>query len=481
MANTKFSKKIHSQGKNVPSDTTSTPNKIRATTEFTFTGKKMTPFGGMFTLSSLVEKIQLDKLIENTLTVTRKTDLEVHKYILAIIFMLYMGYERLSHFVYLHKDSFFLRILGLSVLPVQTSFWRFLNLSLHKHNELQLQMVNLKALQRVWTAANVCLKRIHIDIDPTTETVFGKYDGAKKGYNPGHRGRKSFRPFTITIAETNEIIGGKLRTGTTITGKDLARQTKLVLENLPDCVEEVIVRADSEMYCKELVHECERNGCRFILSVKKNSAIKQKLSEITKWKYSPDSFGTSEFLYEPNGWGKKYRFLVSRYEKDKKEKEKQTDMFNDEEYKYRVFVTDLKHSSKAVVREYDGRAGTENIIEEAKNQVAMSKFPGKSFISNSIFLQFVILAFNMNRWLQLLGRDEDKEFKTEEMKTSRFKHLYLACKVADSEHKTKLRFDEGYAYQKHFLRLMERIRSIVFSCGQINVVLARNLIPRYSQ
>ena len=480
MAKRKNSKKPLSCGNNLSTKRSSSPNKIKASTEFNFTGKKMTPFGGMFAVSSLVEKIQLDKLIESTLTVTRKTEYEPHKYILAIIYMLYMGYERLAHFMYLHQDSFFIRILGLTVLPVQTTFWRFMNKSLHKHNEYQLQMVNVNARKRVWENAHVNLKRIHLDIDPTTETVFGNYDGAKKGYNPGHRGRKSFRPFTITISETNEIIGGKLRTGETITGQEVAKQLKLVLENLPDCVEEVIVRADSEMYCKELAHECERNECRFILSVKKNSAIRQKLSEITQWKFSPDSLGTAEFLYEPNGWGKNYRFLVSRYEKDKKEKDPQTDMFDDEEYKYRVVVTNLKHSSKAIVKEYDGRAGTENIIEEAKNQVAMAKIPGKNFNANSVYLQLVFLAFNLNRWLQLIGRDEEKEFKTEEMKTNRFKHLYLACKIADSEHRTKLRFDEGYGYKEHFLRLMERIRSITISCGKINEVLTRKLIPRFT-
>jgi len=481
MAKRKNNKKQLDCGNTVTTNKRSIPNKITASTDFTFSGKKMTPFGGMFALSSLVEKIQLDKLIESTLTVDRKTKFDTHKYILAIIFMLYMGYERLAHFMYLHQDSFFIRILGMSFLPVQSTFWRFMNESLHKHNEHQLQIVNFKARQRIWDAAHVNLQRIHLDIDPTTETVYGKYDGAKKGYNPGHRGRKSFRPFTITIAQTNEIIGGKLRAGETITGKEVARQLKLVLKNLPGCVKHVVVRADSEMYCKELAHECENYGCDFILSVKKNICIKQKISEITKWKYCPDNFGVAEFLYEPTGWGKKYRFLVSRYEKDVKEKNQQTDMFDDEEYKYRVFVTGLKHSAKAIIKEYDGRAGTENIIEEAKNQVAMAKIPGRNFITNSIYLQLVFLAFNLNRWLQLIGRDEEKEFKTEEMNTSRFKHLYLACKVADSQHQTNLRFDEGYGYKEHFYRLMERIRSIVFSCGKINEVLSRNLIPRYSQ
>ena len=166
--------------------------------------------------------LQFDKMLEECLTVKSKTKLPAYKYILAMIYLIYMGYKRLAHFMYLHDDDFFKRILGIATLPVQSTFWRFLNRRLHKHNERQLQMVNFKARELIWKLANVKLKEIHIDVDPTTETVYGKHDGARKGYNPRERGKKGFRPIAASISETNELIACKFRIGKTVSGEEFA-------------------------------------------------------------------------------------------------------------------------------------------------------------------------------------------------------------------------------------------------------------------
>ena len=134
MVKRKGSKKANSPAKNKGRVSA---NKIKASTEYTFTGKGMTPFGGLFPLASLVEKIGFDKMLEDSVTVKSKTKLPAYKYILAMIYLIYLGYKRLAHFMYLRDDSFFKRILGIAVLPVQSSFWRFLNRHLHKHNEHQ--------------------------------------------------------------------------------------------------------------------------------------------------------------------------------------------------------------------------------------------------------------------------------------------------------------------------------------------------------
>jgi len=85
-------------------------------------------------------------------------------------------------------------------------------------------------------------------------------------------------------------------------------------------------------------------------------------------------------------------------------------MFEDTSYKYRVFVTDLRRKAEKIVFEYDGRANIESLIEESKNQIAMAKIPGKRFAANASFLQVVMLAFNLNKWLQLIGETRTIHF-----------------------------------------------------------------------
>jgi len=124
----------------------------------------------------------------------------------------------------------------------------------------------------------------------------------------------------------------------------------------------------------------------------------------------------------------------------KENKEIQTDMFEDTSYKYRVFVTDLRRKAEKIVFEYDGRANIESLIEESKNQIAMAKIPGKRFAANASFLQVVMLAFNLNKWLQLIGRDADNPFHWEEVQTSRFKHLYIATRLVETGRKNRYSF-----------------------------------------
>jgi len=51
-------------------------------------------------------------------------------------------------------------------------------------------------------------------------------------------------------------------------------------------------------------------------------------------------------VFKPSTWGKAYRFVVMRILKTDAEKAnpEQGDFFDDADYKYRIFVTDLKDS-----------------------------------------------------------------------------------------------------------------------------------------
>ena len=46
--------------------------------------------------------------------------------------------------------------------------------------------------------------------------------GARKGYNPKNRGKKSYQPILTFLAETREYISGELRNGDRPTGEQIA-------------------------------------------------------------------------------------------------------------------------------------------------------------------------------------------------------------------------------------------------------------------
>jgi hypothetical protein len=57
--------------------------------------------------------------------------------------------------------------------------------------------------------------------------------GARKGYNPKNKGKKSYQPILTFMAETHEYIWGELRNGDRPDGKQIARHLQGVFAALP--------------------------------------------------------------------------------------------------------------------------------------------------------------------------------------------------------------------------------------------------------
>ncbi len=54
---------------------------------------------------------------------------------------------------------------------------------------------------------------VHLDIDTAVEPTFGEHEGALPGPNPCYHGRPSYHPILARCAETDTVVGGKLRPG----------------------------------------------------------------------------------------------------------------------------------------------------------------------------------------------------------------------------------------------------------------------------
>jgi len=158
----------------------------------------------------------------------------------------------------------------------------------------------------------------------------------------------------------------------------------------------------------------KRNG-RFIVVARKTARLVDEW-KAADWKPSPrtDAGGQCEFFYQPEGWGKAYRFLALRYEKKPEPGEtdqpEQYQLFDTPEYTYRVFVTNMDGPLDAVVGFYRGRASAENLIKEANNDAGLAAHPSKRWTMNANWFQIVMLAYNLNCWLLLFQRQESENF-----------------------------------------------------------------------
>src|SRR5437016_62201 len=208
--------------------THSEPNKIGASTPYDFEGKNLTAYGGLLPVATLLEKLGFQKLVEEALTVGRiPRAMTIYQFILGMVLAVYVGFTRLNHLRFVAQEPMLTGILQVLRLPPQCTFWRFLA-SLHLGVARQLLTVQRQMRQRVWDAANVRLPSVTLDTDTTVHTLYGRQMGARKGYNPKNKGKKSYQPILTFVAETREYIGGELRNGDRPTGAQIARHLEAV-------------------------------------------------------------------------------------------------------------------------------------------------------------------------------------------------------------------------------------------------------------
>ena len=82
----------------------SEPSKINANTHFDFQGKNLTPYGGLFPVATMLEKLKFQEVVEATLTRKRKPrSMTFYQFILSMVLAIYVGFSRLHHIRYVDR------------------------------------------------------------------------------------------------------------------------------------------------------------------------------------------------------------------------------------------------------------------------------------------------------------------------------------------------------------------------------------------
>jgi Transposase DDE domain group 1 len=455
------------------------PCKIGASTPFDFGAKNLTPYGGLFPVATMLEKLGFKKLVEETLTIDRiPRAMTIYQFLLGMVLAIYVGFSRLNHLRFVAQDPMLTGLLQVKGLPPQCTFWRFLT-SLPLTVAQQLLKLQRLLRERVWEAANVQLPSITLDTDTTVHTLCGRQMGARKSYNPKNKGKKSYQPILTFIAETREYIGGELHNGNRPTGKQIARHLEAVFAAVPRCVRKIFARADAGFYCWEAVQAYEKVKAFFLIVARKTPRLLEEL-EKADWRPSPktDADEQCEFEYQPDGWGKAYRFIALRYERKDDTPKEQYQLFETPEYIYRVIVTNMEEPIYLLVWVYNHRAGAENLIKEANNDAGLAAHPSRQWAANCVHFQLVMLAYNLNCWLMLFNREEKlsaDDLKHTTLMTARLRFLFVAAKIWRHSGRVGISYSDQYPERGLFQRLMVRLRKIAMGSAGFRPVLATTL------
>jgi hypothetical protein len=181
------------------------PNKINASTPYDFNGKNLTPYGGLLPVVTMLEKLGFQSLVEQTVTSKRiPRVMDLYRFVLGIVLGLYIGFPRLNQLRFIARDPILTGILQVTKLPVQSTFWRFVN-ALHRNVARQMLAIMKTMRERVWEAANVRLEVVTIDTDTTVHTLYGLQMGGRKSYNPKNK-RQEELPADVDVYRRNARI-----------------------------------------------------------------------------------------------------------------------------------------------------------------------------------------------------------------------------------------------------------------------------------
>lgn len=440
---------------------------INASTRVETCNESLSPFGGLLAVVKFFEIVQFREIFNTFYTKPSRDPAQGHYFMVkGILMLLFIGFNRLWHFFYIRFDPLLCGIFNVVCLPVASTYWRYLD-SMGINQAVSLLRVMRVLRERVWQVCGFNYSRVKVNFDTTVETVYGDQQGARKGHNTKHRGKKGYRPVLGFIEETREYLNGKLRKGETISGEEAADLIKKIRVQMPGCVRYVLVRADGEFCSWEVVKAALEEGLEFIFANKVCKPSFDPAGWYRPWKLRNIEFNSC--IYQPHGWEVAVRFVVMRIPIEESKpagKQIQCTLFEEDRYKYRIFCTNLNGPAHKIVDEYDARADVENLVGEAKRE-GLAAIPSNKFKNNYAFFQLVMLSYNIWRYIKLMADLSAKEpqvgnakfqgIKSNTIRIARLKLLFVAAKVIKDAVKYSL-YDTRTPALLSFYCFMDRLR-----------------------
>jgi len=353
--------------------------------------KGLTHFGGIYFFREFLRVLQLRNFLSQHLTYLRRN----HRYslsqmILALVYPIVLGLDRLETASFLRSNSTFQYLTGLPSFPDPQTLRRFLLQAPDSFRE-QMHRVNDRLLQHFIHLPGH-RSRLIFDLDSSVVTVFGRQENAAVGYNPRYRGKRSYNPLLCIEANSSYLWDTELRPGNAGTWEGSVELMATCFLNVPADIRELRVRADAGFGFNPVLEILEARASQYSVVARLTQAFKRLLPGL-RYESVNRQWEMADFEHRPHGWPRARRFVVAR--RFIPEEQSPTTLFTLGRYVYRAWVTNMDLTPLGVWHFYDGRAGMEPRIGELREDFALRKIPTASFAANALYLEIIRLAYNL--------------------------------------------------------------------------------------
>ncbi len=440
--------------------------------EVRFEDQRLTSYAGLVLYQALFSRIDLKRKLNRCFRHLKVSPIFGHGVVvLLLVVHMLLGYRRLQEMRYYRDDPMVHRLLGLKRLPDVATVSR----ALAGLNEAGV--ANLRGLVRgqvLDQLAGLGLARVTLDFDGSVLSTGRLAEGTAVGFNRKKKGSRSYYPLFCTIAQTGQVLDVWHRPGN-VHDSNGARAFILacireIRAVLPRCIIEA--RLDSAFFSDEIVSLLDAEAVQFTISVpfERFHALKTLVEDRKRWHRLDRQRGFFEARWKPASWNNRYRFLFVRTLNRRQYKGPvQLDLFIPYEYGYdfKVIVTNKPFSARKVLAFHHGRGTQENLFAELKSQAQMDYIPTRRQAANQAWVLSAALAHNLNREMQMLCREKQRNttekrapmWSFEQLGTVRRKLIQRAGRLTRPQGQLTLTMSANPAVRNELLHYLQTLKA----------------------
>jgi hypothetical protein len=291
-------------------------------------------------------------------------------------------------------------------------------------------------------------------------TLYGRQQGARLGYNPKKKGRRSYHPLLCFEAHGQEFWHGSLRPGDTSANTGVIGFLERCAAKLPGRLARarVRLRADAGFFGGQLLGFLEATRWGYVIVAKQYPTIRRQALS-ARFEKLGGGWEAGEFAHQAHGWPQARRFVVVRRPvPEDPEAAAQLRLLTHRRSAYSVLVTNLKLSPWRVWRFYGGRARVEKTIRELLYDLPLSQIPTAQWLANVAFFQTLMLADNLVHWFKRLGLPPS--YKEATVETVRRDFLALPGRLVSQGPRHVLHLPRDYPWRAELLGAARAIQEL---------------------
>src|SRR6266568_5617424 len=273
------------------------PKALR-TLSFSFDDTNLTHFGGVVLIQRFCSRLQLRWFLQHYVQIPRRdAEYPPADLILALLYATMAGLRRINKTELLQYNGTFLNLLGLDRFPDQSTLRRFLQRLPIKSIRQLVGLHDQLRGQLLWLPK--APTSLIFDLDSVVLTLYGHQQGARVGYNPKKKGRRSYHPLLCFEAYRQEFWHGSLRPGDTSANTGVVFFLQRCLAKVPSDIarSRIRVRADSGFFGGKFIGSLENQGLGYVIVAKEYRPIKER-ARAARFHKLKSGFEVAEFRYQ---------------------------------------------------------------------------------------------------------------------------------------------------------------------------------------